>query len=57
MENGAGEAVRFAEVELALGVESGAPIEIEVPGGVMIRVRDIAAAPGVASLIRELRGC
>ena len=32
--------VRFAEVELALGGGSRAPIEIEVPGGVTIRVHE-----------------
>ena len=46
---------RFAEV--ALPVSGTAPIEIELPKGVCIRLRDPSALSEVAAFIREVNGC
>ena len=47
--------VRFAEVKLAMG--GGAPIEVELPGGVRIQVRDASLWPVVGGWLREVASC
>jgi len=47
--------VRFAEVQVAMS--GGAPIEVELPGGVRIGVRDARLWPVVGGWIREVVGC
>ena len=47
--------VRFAEVQVAMG--GGAGIEVELPGGVRIQVRDANLWPVVGGWFREVAGC
>jgi len=46
---------RFAEVKLPVGMA--APIEIELPKGICIRIRDAARLRDVVEFIREVAGC
>ncbi len=47
--------VRFTEVQVAMG--GGAAIEVELPGGVRIGVRDAGLWPVVGGWLREVAGC
>jgi transposase-like protein len=49
------EPIRFAEVKVAMG--GGAPIEVELPGGVRIQVRDASLWPVVGGWLREVASC
>jgi hypothetical protein len=46
---------RFAEVKLPVGMA--APIEIELPRGVHIRIRDTGRLRDVVEFVREVAGC
>ena len=48
-------APRFTEMVLLGGVS--APIEIELPKGVCIRLRDVGTWKELAEFIREVTGC
>lgn len=47
--------IKFAEVQVAMG--GGAGIEVELPGGVRIQVREASLWPVVGGWIREVAGC
>lgn len=47
--------VKFAEVQVAMG--GGTGIDVELPGGVRIQVRDATLWPVVGGWIREVAGC
>lgn len=47
--------MKFTEVKMALG--GTAPIEVELPGGARIRIRDYEAWPVVGRWLREVAGC
>ena len=47
--------MKFTEVKMALG--GSAPIEVELPGGARIRIRDGEAWPVVGRWLREVAGC
>lgn len=47
--------MKFAQVQVAMG--GTAPIEVELAGGVRIRVRDAGLWPMVGGWIREVTGC
>jgi len=47
--------IRFAEVQMAMG--GGAPIEVALPGGVRIQVREASLWPVVGGWLREVASC
>jgi len=47
--------MKFTEVKVALS--GSAPIEVELPGGARIRIRDGEAWPVVGRWLREVAGC
>ncbi|MEI8139273.1 MAG: hypothetical protein WCI03_05320 [bacterium] len=47
--------MKFTEVKMALG--GAAPIEVELPGGARIRIRDDEAWLVVGQWLREVTGC
>ena len=47
--------MKFTEVKMALG--GAASIEVELPGGARIRIRDGEAWPVVGRWLREVAGC